>query len=809
MKKLLPLIGAGAGGLIAFSLLFTWLFTGGIGTAGKLDLAMRLLDEGKWDVAGRIARDLEEAGLIEPEANAAWNYVQGLSKLLSIGDDLDSPRNRRILGDATEHLIKANEIGFPIGYNGKGKFYLGWCYFNTYRFNDVTKVLKDSEQLWPQRRSDAFKINIESNLRQVPADYAEVARLLEKWDAIPGLSLSEKSRIALARAQYAFELDDFAACEQHLTSVSPSTKEQAAAELWRGRWRIAEAAKLAEADQRRTELLDEASEIIRTVMLSAATPTNIRRQSQFLSGRILRLQNKMQEAIGTLSTVRHASPQSAEAITSSLEEAEILLEAGNLEETVATCHLMLRNIEDLNLYNGYWLPVEELRSRLLEIGRVLSREQEYDYVVKLASHIALAFPPTDSVRLKAEAYLRWGDQLAAQQAGLPRESQIPLRAKAEAKYTAAAEQFEQLARLELRSTEFPEILWRAISAHQAANDLENANRLLKDYLKYEERTIRPRGYLALAKNNMNAGEWKQAITPLQLCINEYPGHAILYDVRLMAAKARMELDDLDEAIELLEENLFDHELAPRSDTWRDSMYHLGLLRYKRGQRAILTADTLPRDGRNTEDILRGYREGQADLAKALEHLGHASTRYENQPKFYESRYLMAVAKRNMATTNKALAEENDAIIESARRKLLTNRRELLNETLTQYRELRDEAAKNQELFESAEQFRTLTRNCQFGEADTLFDLGEWEQAAAAYRNVAGRYMSEPESLEALVQLADCHRKLGKTEEARKTIEQAQQVLGRIPAEMDSQFVSLTRADRAGWDNLLKWLKQWD
>ncbi|GAB5403972.1 MAG: hypothetical protein Aurels2KO_22030 [Aureliella sp.] len=806
MKKLLPLIGGAVGGLVGLGLLCVWLFSGGITADGKLDLATRLLDDGRWDVAGRIARELEDT--VDQETNSAWHYVQGVSKLQSLGDELDSPKNRVLLADATEHLVKADEIGFPIGYRGKGRYYLGWCYFHTYQFDEVTKILDSPMELWPRKRSDAFRMNVEANLRKLPADYAEAEAQLEAWASIPGLTMSERARIQLARAQNEFEHQRYPQLEPFLMEIPEETAEHDEALLWRGRWRI-EQATLMEPSDKRTALIDEAQQIIRKLMISAGTPKNLRRQSQFLAGRILRLQGKNQEALGSFSTVRHANPQSAEAITSSLEEAEILLEQGKLEDTVATCHLLLRNIEDLSLYNGYWLPVAELRTRLLQIGRSLAADREYQQVIRLATHIELAFPPSDSVRLKAEAYLQWGDDIQAAQMGLTRDQQIPLRRKAEEKYMAAAEQFELLARLELRSTEYPEILWRAINANQAANDLENANRLLKKYLVNEEKTKRPRGFLALAKNYMNAAQWDRAITPLSRCIHEYPNHAILYETRLLAAKAHLEMDQLEEAVKLLDENLFEYNLSPRSETWRDAMFTLGSTRFKQGKRALLEADALARDGAEVDSILPKYQESQERLFQALKRLGHASTRYVDSPRFYEARYMMAHANRLAARTYKELAEENDAIIESKRRQLLSQWRDLLNSTLDQYSTLRDEVSKNQELFESLDQYDALVRNCVFGEADTLFDLGDWESAAEAYRNAAGRYMNKPEALEALVQLAHCNRKLGKPDEAKKNLKQAEQVLSRVPPEMDAQFVSLTRTDRNGWKELLDWLKRWD
>ena len=103
----------------------------------------------------------------------------------------------------------------------------------------------------------------------------------------------------------------------------------------------------------------------------------------------------------------------------------------------------------------------------------------------------------------------------------------------------------------------------------------------------------------------------------------------------------------------------------------------------------------------------------------------------------------------------------------------------------------------------------IVRNCYFGEADTLCDLGRYDEAILAYRMAASHYSNQPEALEALVQIADCHREMGRESDAQKTLRQAEQVLERIPPELDGRFISCTRGSRQSWEERLGWLKQWD
>jgi len=97
----------------------------------------------------------------------------------------------------------------------------------------------------------------------------------------------------------------------------------------------------------------------------------------------------------------------------------------------------------------------------------------------------------------------------------------------------------------------------------------------------------------------------------------------------------------------------------------------------------------------------------------------------------------------------------------------------------------------------------IIRNCYFGKADALFDLGRYEDAAFAYSAATNRYQHEPESLEAYVQVAACYRRLNRTAEARGTLEQARVVLRRIRA--DADFKRTTRFNREEWGQMIDWL----
>lgn len=806
MKKLYMLAGGGVGAIVVFGLLFTWIVSGGIDSQSKLEIATRLLNDDNWAVAGRIARELSHEEVEGTPVEGAWHYVSGVSIAKSMTDDYDSPRNRRLLKEAKDHLEKANEVGFPIGYQGKGRFYLGWCYFHTYDWDGVTESLKGVEKSWPERRSDSLKMIVEAHIRKNPQEFADAKKNLKLWESIPGLSKSEQARIQLAKTQMAFLQGNFAACEELLQKIDSETPEHLQGQLWLGRCNVNIAQSLDEGDQRRAERIQRALTVIRPMVLAAEKNPAVGRQAMYLYGRILRLQGKNKDAIATFSSIRQDKPQSAEAVVSGLEEAEIFLDSENLDEAVGTCRLVLRSIEDVALYNGYWVPLSELSERLLNIGKQLRSKGEYDRAILLAGHISEAFPPSGSVRLQAEAYRDWGDFLTAgaRSEATPNEGQ-EYRRLVRSKYHAAGERYEQLARLELKSKDYPEILWQAIKQYQKANELERAARILKEYLAAEEHYKRPRGYLATAKNYMNSGSFAQAVEPLQRCLGAYPGHPILFEVRLLEAKAREELDDLEAATALLEENLFGHDLTPQSEIWRESMTQLGHIRYKQGSRLLIDSELV---SVAPEDKLKKLEECLQHFDASIEHLGHAVSEPWDEMDYYEARYAIAKAHKLAALSLKRLITEDPTLVGSTRRDYRNQWKVHLSSALGSFASLREELYRNVDST-SPQQYDSLVRNCYFGEADTLFDLERWNDAVLAYRTTASMYMSRPESLEAFVQMASCYFRQGATAEGKKTLAMAEQVLSRIPTEYDPQFELLTRAGREEWKTILTRLQAWN
>lgn len=803
--RILLLGGIGAAALLAFGGLFTWIVQGeDYGPDRQLDLAMKLLDDGRWDLADRIARDLESAEELTPSREPVWNYVRGVAGALSTEGKLDSPAYRRVLWDSAANLEKCRDAGFPLGYRSRGAYYLGWCYFHTYAWDKALETLAEVASGWPERRSDALDMMVEACLRSQPPKTDQAAELLEEWAGIPGLSDTEKNRITLGRAHRAFVQHDWPECDRLLASIPEKSAQRHAAMLGTGRWKLEAGKRLPKDDPARIQRLEEALVDFRTAMLAGNSSSDVRRQAALLTGETLRLLGRTNEAISTLSGVRQRNPQSAEAIAAGMAEAEIQLENHFLDDALETARHVVNDIGDVRLYDERWLPLSELRRRLLQLGREIRGQGDFESAIRLASYLPPVFPFSDAVRLEAETFEDWGRHLESQPQASTARARDDQRRQIDAKYVLAGDRFRELARLELRSTEYPSILWQAIDCYRRASHLDDANELLKTYLFFEERSKRPRALLALGQNYLNAGRWDEVLMPLERCLFEYPEHPLAYNVRLVMARALIEKGKLEEATDALMKNLYEGSLRPDSQLWRDSLFELGTAIYRRADQLFLEGELMGTNDWNAR--LEKLRTSHESFTAATDRLSEAVARFDRDKRSLEARYAIGRAYRSAALFPKRMLESGQVTIDSQRRKLLQERRQLLEASLAGYRDLREALGEVQDASDLPDASQALLRNCFFGEADVLFELEDYEEAIAAYRNVGNRFMNEPEALEALVQIAECFRQLGQPEQARRTLTQAEQLLGRIPPESEARFTAVTRADRAKWQQLLGWLK---
>jgi len=345
---------------------------------------------------------------------------------------------------------------------------------------------------------------------------------------------------------------------------------------------------------------------------------------------------------------------------------------------------------------------------------------------------------------------------------------------------------------------------RAADDFRRGHGYEQAQSVYREVLKQSPQQGVPDALVGLGETLLALGKIEEALAVLGRCYETYPQHPVSYQARLLSSLAYQEQGKLDEARDLLTDNLYHYSLAPQSTEWRDSLFALGALLYRQAldlesKSRLAGVDRLDAESRRAG--LQLLEQSHAAFEEAIHILSEAIQRYPTAPQTIEARYRIAEGHRHSAKLPRKRL--TGVTIETSKAALSRQMHEHLQAAIDEHNGLITRLSDQQDAQRGPTEAAIL-RNCYFGRADALFDLQRYEEAIGAYSAATNRYQHDPESLEAYVQIASCYRRLGRLSEARGTLEQARVVLQRIRP--DADFLRTTRLARQDWVQVLDWLR---
>jgi TolA-binding protein len=410
---------------------------------------------------------------------------------------------------------------------------------------------------------------------------------------------------------------------------------------------------------------------------------------------------------------------------------------------------------------------------------------------------------TLSYQWRAQAQNAWAEQLLAQAAGQPLVASQALRSEARMHFRQAGADYERLAELRIMTRNYLDDLSRSARDYLAGHGYVQAVRVYRRFLKSDPQEGRAEALTGLGEALLAIGQADAALAALDLCGRSFPRHPASYKARYVASLAHLEKGNLAEARKLLVDNLYNHSLTPDSAEWRDSLFALGKLRWREGTESLTRSRSAAVQGAGAVAGNEIDELEQADTAfqEAIRLLDEAIRRYPQAEQATEARYLLADSHRQAANWPRQRLES--ATIEASKAPLVRQMQEELDAAVKEFSGLIAELGDDRDGKGQSRLEQSILRNSYFGRADTLFEMGRYDEAAEAYSAATNRYQNEPESLSAYVQIAACYRRQDRQSEARGTLEQARLVLARI--RKDADFRRTTPYSRDEWNNLLTWL----
>jgi len=794
-----------------------WLATNGATNDDILRTANRQYSSDNLIVAGELAKRFEVAAE-EPEKAMLKHFLIGAGKMRE-GTLITDPRVSRAAFHLAAEQLQLASAAWPAGREDEGDRMLGEALFRIGKFRQAIPRFESVIHRNPTYREPLTPTLVRCLMRGTDTDLRRALALIHEYNLLPGRPIGSETEAKFMEAECLIRLGKFQAARDLLATKTVGSQAGAVDQQLQ-HWSdetdlLAAAASVSEAIARygpgtlvnpkvRPEISANLQPALETLMrLQRDSSPKMAQRTGIWIARAMRCIGDLRETLSQLNAVRLYQPLEGEGIAASLEQIECLVGQGSGSEAVQTARYLIREVGSESNFDASVIDLPTFRQRLQLVLATMREQGETDACVRLARTLPPLFPHGQALYEEGLAFREAGNRMEASLGKKLDTRDQTQQTKLRFLFAQAGDAFESSARLRFESPDYTKTLWEAISALQKSGQFARSIPLLNDYLSYEQRIQHPRALIALGQAYLADNRPQDAIRPLEECMEEFPRDPLCYDARLQAAKAMAELDRIDEARRLLEINLTDGELTPQSLTWKESLLSLGEILWRRCNEKNIEESLKARERRETISI-EVLRSNQPLVEEAVSRLREAVIRYWPDPRALQAATYLASANRLAAVLPDEEARTPDAL-DATRRRLLKKREGFLNAAIDTYRQIRSEIASIEDERELQPFEQSMRHIGLLGEADTLYDLGLYEESADAYRTISLRYMNEPPALEAMLGQARCLRSLKKDRDARLIIRQAVAVLSRIPTEWDNRFVETTRYDRPGWESLLTWM----
>ncbi|TWT83391.1 Tetratricopeptide repeat protein [Planctomycetes bacterium CA13] len=766
--------------------------------------------------------DDETAAAPNPEDETAAlkkkrDFLIGAGLVARAKESADARSQREHFAEAAPILEKIAASGFPIGREVDGLQFLGEAMFGLGEYDKAAKLLTQAIQRDPTLRRSLTPTLAQAQLKSNEPSADAALATIEEYLRDPALRVPLRRAAENIQIEALTQLRRFEEAQQIIDSKisslpDPENDPQNELSEYRDQLKLAGAVvqirktidrygkKPNEKFLDRSKAVAELSEAMQSLAdIHREGPPRLAAIARVWAGRAYLCQGMPDRALAQMTTVRQQRPFGAEAIIGSLEEMELLADQGRGLEMVQTTRFIMHELVNEQGFDASLLSFDEFQRRMIVALERLRDHGKYPAAIDIARMLPPVFSPAEALMQEGITYREWGASTVKEGTGIGGDVSRAASSLARTRFRAAGDAFAQAAEYDYDTPRYLPTTWAAIDAYQQGRHYGRSIQLLRPYLRYEERRRQPRGLVAFGRALLADNKPIEAIDSLETCIAEFTRDPLRYDARLLLAMACSEIGDLDKARAYLMDNLHDGELTPQSPAWRDSLFTLAEMLYRKGyENHLLAEQAYP------AERIELLKKNQPILEDAIRRLDESAERYWPSPRAQMAAYL-AARSHVLAAEWPRLESIAPDVLDTARRSLRNKVDTELQAALDGFGRLRESLLIREDEQRLSDDAKSMLRNCFMAEADTLKELGRLDDAAVAYRAVSLRYMNEPPALEAILGQARCMKALSRKREADLLIRQAEVVLQRIPTRFDGEFDRTTRYDRKGWEQLLAWM----
>ncbi|QDT69740.1 Anaphase-promoting complex, cyclosome, subunit 3 [Planctomycetes bacterium MalM25] len=762
-------------GLVTIGMVAMWMTAAEIAAGPEepaVVRALKALDAGEDEEARSIIAELQDAETLTAEDYGGGLYVLGALKVNDAERQWSPDRSRTDYFVASKYLEEAKAIGFPEGREADGLYLLGKSLIESRQLKEGITNLRRAIAAGAHGEARAHLLLAEAFFFAPEPNFESTIREIDLAIADPEIGPGERSEALLLRAEALASLDRGEEALK-IAQEAGGASDPARRALVEGKALVAQLESTA--GSAAGTLAQQATEAIDRARRADKLATSITREGDYLKARVAQLTGQTDEALLAFDNLRRGYGASPAGIAAALAEAEIYQSEGKDEDALIAFRRVFDAIGDPATYRSSIVPLNALKLRVKAAHKEFISEGNHGAALELSDRVGRLLGITEKLEMRAETLRRWGEAEIARGEHEGREGLSRIHAGRQ-RLRRAGIAYERLAEARYATRQFTDDLWTAAEALQAGQAYGEAIRVLQRYLRNEPVQRNALALLRLGEAHLARAQIGPAIDNFEECLEFHANDASSFQARLECAKAYGAKGDYEKAEELLRHNLTRTALTPRSPEWRDSKFELGRL--------------LTEAGRHEEAIYE-LEEAVGRYRDAPQTRDDPKVRHE----VLTSEYLVAMAHREAAAEPLGRLKEANTVNERETAREQAN--EHLQAALKMYKSVQTQIT----LANSGdERDRVTLRNCFMLAGDVLFELGRYEEARQSFSNISTLYQNEPYMLEALVQIYHCWRRQGDQPKARGVIQQAQQLLARLPS--DADFATSTNLSRTEWGRLL-------
>ena len=792
--------------------------------ADKLARALELIDkrETNWQIrqAMEIVEELDELKYVDPDFPSGQHYIRGMASFYDGREFTGREQQERYL-KAIENFEFAAPRAMPDERRGEMMWALGVALQTVSLPTKAREILEESLTTYPEGSVEASILLMENYLDLQTRPSLKDA--LAHSDALPdrGTMTEEQSAHAtLLRANILEKLGKTAEATATLENLNTGANAEQERVITLAKIAMSKGQTLLDKQTPDGKPLTAKQSSENKLLLSAANEkfleaqtmlmpliddnnhTMCASQASFLNAHCSELMGNPESAINYYQRTARRFAETDEWLASQLRMASLLRKEGRDEEAVTAYRQVLRAIVRPQDFRNRWLTIKQFRDLILLAWSDWVEKKKFERALALTRVMPPLIDRIRSLELMAQTSQQWAVTAQAEADAATFKVRQKLLPEVRKRWIESGNSHASLANVTRTEAEYPDTVWTSAEDFGRGYAFKDALAQADEFIRVEPAQGVPKARVFRGRMLMNLNRLNEAFASFRSVEIDTPTDPFVYEASYRSGLCRLEQDRPDDAERIWRAMLTSDDLEPDAEEWRLAKFALGQLLARRA--AIEFRQSTPADDAEpTKEQLDQRQKAYAQWKEAIRHLDEYLGRYPETEERIPARYLLAKSLQSSA----AEIRENltDSMPVNARKELFLELSGKLDRAGDEYRALQQTLQALQVTGMLDDYGQEMYRTTFMAIPETQFEQERYADAAAGFRMVTSRFADHISTLPAYVQMSRCYSRLEKPEEARRQLEQARVVLGRLP---DEAFNSpSTGQTREQWSEWIEWARE--